>query len=555
MARSLLLKYIKQLVRDYIKAEKLNISVDAMYERTLSRRDFILGNAATLASIVFPERITFSITKPKIAIIGAGIAGLTSALYLKDAGLDCTIYEAQKRVGGRILSKRGSENCCLTCHAIKNNCDVVTLDENQFIDIYGEFIDSNHKTMLALARRFKIELIDTLVNEPKGSEETYYFLGSYYSRKKAIKDFLPVYKALKADLKAAGYPTTYKQSTEKGRLLDRMSVYEWIETRVPGGHSSPMGRLFDVAYNIEYGAETSDQSSLNLVYLLAYNDPKNFTIYGESDERYVIKGGCDLLTTAIAKYLGIEKTIKLGWKLESLSKLNKSYVLTFQTDSGIKEVKADVVILAIPFAVLKDIDYSNADFDQLKIKTIKELGIGINGKLFLQFTERYWNKKGPWGISSGNTYSDTGYQTTWDTTRGQSGKSGILVKYAGGNVALKMKTKHCVGTIKDEGVMSDAEMFLKEIEPVFPGISRYWNGKAICGMSHLNPFFKSSYAYWRIGQCSTIAGYEGVRQGNIFFAGEHTSYEFQGFMEGAAVEGIKVAKEIIKDLKSNKKKT
>ena len=50
-----------------------------------------------------------------------------------------------------------------------------------------------------------------------------------------------------------------------------MSIYEWIESRVPGGHSSPFGQLLDVAYNIEYGAETTDQSALNLVYLLGYS--------------------------------------------------------------------------------------------------------------------------------------------------------------------------------------------------------------------------------------------------------------------------------------------
>ena len=47
-----------------------------------------------------------------------------------------------------------------------------------------------------------------------------------------------------------------------------------------------MGKLLDVAYNIEYGAETLVQSSLNLIYLLAYQpDPGNFRMFGRSDER------------------------------------------------------------------------------------------------------------------------------------------------------------------------------------------------------------------------------------------------------------------------------
>ena len=61
-----------------------------------------------------------------------------------------------------------------------------------------------------------------------------------------------------------------------------MSVYDWIESRVPGGHGSPMGKLLDVAYTIEYGAETTEQSALNLVYLLGYQpQPGSFAIFGD----------------------------------------------------------------------------------------------------------------------------------------------------------------------------------------------------------------------------------------------------------------------------------
>ena len=39
-----------------------------------------------------------------------------------------------------------------------------------------------------------------------------------------------------------------------------MSIYDYIERYVPGGHRSPLGALLDVAYNIEYGAETTVRS-------------------------------------------------------------------------------------------------------------------------------------------------------------------------------------------------------------------------------------------------------------------------------------------------------
>ena len=51
---------------------------------------------------------------------------------------------------------------------------------------------------------------------------------------------------------------------------------------MPGGLASHLGQMLDVAYNIEYGAETTDQSSLNMLYLLGYMAPASS---GRSENR------------------------------------------------------------------------------------------------------------------------------------------------------------------------------------------------------------------------------------------------------------------------------
>ena len=83
---------------------------------------------------------------------------------------------------------------------------------------------------------------------------------------------------------------------------------------------------------------------------------------------------------------------------------------------------------------------------------------------------------------------------------------------------------------------ADALRFLGQAEPVFEGLSVAWNGKSTQGLPHLGSNMKCSYSYFKVGQYETIAGYEHVRQGNVFVAGEHCSFDFQGFMEGAGVE-------------------
>ena len=57
-----------------------------------------------------------------------------------------------------------------------------------------------------------------------------------------------------------------------------------------------------------------------------------------------------------------------------------------------------------------------------------------------------------------------------------------------------------------------------------------------------------AYSYWPAGYCQVYAGYEGVRQGNLHFAGEHCSIDFQGYMEGGAGEGQRAAGHILGDL-------
>ena len=84
---------------------------------------------------------------------------------------------------------------------------------------------------------------------------------------------------------------------------------------------------------------------------------------------------------------------------------------------------------------------------------------------------------------------------------------------------------------------------------MFPGLRAAWNGRATQSIPHKAPEFKASYAYFRVGQYLAFAGYEGVTLGGVFFCGEHTSPDFQGFMEGGASEGERAAKELVRTIR------
>ena len=76
-----------------------------------------------------------------------------------------------------------------------------------------------------------------------------------------------------------------------------------------------------------------------------------------------------------------------------------------------------------------------------------------------------------------------------------------------------------------------------------------WNGRATQSLPHKSPFFNLAYSYWKVGQYTKFSGYEIATQGGVYFCGEHTSTDFQGFMEGGAETGKQAAKDLAKVLK------
>ncbi|MDX6590600.1 MAG: monoamine oxidase, partial [Solirubrobacterales bacterium] len=213
-----------------------------------------------------------------------------------------------------------------------------------------------------------------------------------------------------------------------------------------------------------------------------------------------------------------------------------SYRLTLQSGSATSTVTADHVVLALPFSILRDVNYSKAGFSAVKDTAIQELGMGTNSKLHLQFKSRFWNSLG----NQGDTYADTGYQTTWDVTRAQPGTAGILVDYTGGNIGASFGS----GTPKER-----ATRFLAQLEPVLPGISARWNGRATVDYWTGDPWTKGSYSYWKVGQYTKFSGAERQPEGGCHFAGEHTSIDFQGYLNGAVESGERAAGEILAALK------
>lgn len=376
-----------------------------------------------------------------------------------------------------------------------------------------------------------MKLDNLLSAEANGTEPFYHFDGEPYSYREATADIKGIWQKVHSDTSAASYPTLYSGHTQRGYELDHMSIVDWIQESVPGGISSKLGQLLDVAHNIEYGAKSGEQSSLNL---LGYSGQGQLRIFGPSNEKYHVVGGNDQIPSILADSLAGRLTF--GSELVAVKKnADGSYALSLRQGATTRTATADKVVLALPFSILRSsVDLSRAGFKSLKMTAIREQGMETNSKLHVQFADRHWETLG----SNGNTFADTGYQNTWDVTRAQGGASGILVNYTGGRVGASFGS----GTPTNRAAVP----LPGGARP--PGLSSRWNGRATVDFWPGYRWTKGSYSYWKVGQYTKFSGVEREREGNRFFAGEHTSVDFQGYLNGAVETGERAASEILADL-------
>jgi len=503
-------------------AQRIEQACAEVVEQRTTRRDLLkktaTAGAAVAGATTFGRftKAAYGATPPKIAIVGAGLAGLTCAYRLKQAGLTAQVYEASSRIGGR----------CWTIH-----------DFDPLIGEHGgELIDQGHTAMRQLVQELGFTLDNLLQAQPNGSEDFFFLDGARYSEDQLLDDLNGIYQKLHKDLSAASYPTLWNSFTQRGWELDHMSIIDWLDESVPnGGSKSKLGRVLDIAYNIEYGAECSQQSALNLIYLLGYQGAGQFRVFGKSNEKYHVRGGNDQVASALAGELAGQITTDTP-----LTSIRRNGDGTFTLGFGSANVTADHVVLALPFSLLRNVNYSKAGFEPLKVTAIKELPMGTNSKLHVEFKDRFWYGAG----NNGNTYADTGYQNTWEVSRAQGGGKGkgLLIDYTGGNIGASFGN----GTPS-----SRAQQFMGQIQPLFPGIdiTSRWTGRVTLDFWTAYPWTKGSYSYWKVGQYTKFSGMEKERQGNCHFAGEHTSQDSQGYLNGAVETGERAANEILGDLK------
>ena len=263
------------------------------------------------------------------------------------------------------------------------------------------------------------------------------FDGRPYSYAEMTDDVKAIWQQLHKDLSAASYPTLFDPYTQRGFELDHMSIIDWIKAVRARRHLVAARTAARRRYNIEYGAEASEQSALNMLYLIGYTGQGQLRIFGASNEKYHVRGGNDQIPLAIAARLPGQ--IKTGQELIAIKQTPAGrYEADLPEGLGATTVTADKAVLALPFSILRVGQLLEGGLRAAQDDGDPRAGHGHELEAPPQFSTRHWVSLG----SNGETYADTGYQNTWEVSRAQPGTAGILVDYTGGKIGASFGTRH-----------------------------------------------------------------------------------------------------------------
>lgn len=450
---------------------------------------------------------------PRIAIVGGGIAGLACAYELKMSGFTSTIYEASNRAGGRILSKQD-----FVATGVMTECG-------------GEFIDTSHRNMLKYATDFGLPLIDTMAPSESGlKRDTFIIDGRSYSETDVINAFQPYANRIASDVSSLPTYFAYDNYTAAVLRFDQMSISGYFDS-IGMPTASFLRKGLENAYLTEYGLEVNQQTAINFLYLF-YINPGNgsYQIFGSSDERYKVLGGNQRIVDAL--YNNLRTQVVLNASLTRITKSSTNvYTLRFANGTS---VQAEVVVLTLPFTLLRSVDLTQLALPSWKTNAIRNLGYGTNAKLILGFRSRPWRTLQDSGyiFTNGSTaFPSTYIQTGWDSSQLQPTTNGAYTVFQGGNQGVALS-------------LTQTNTFLQQMETIWPGTTAQYNNTSKLVHWPSWQYSLGSYSCWKVGQVTTIKGAEGAAVGELYFAGEHTSSVNQGYMEGGAETGKNVAKSI-----------
>ena len=507
--------------------------------KAISKRDFLQtigmigGSAAVMTALSgFESSFASEMTAPpmlstsgkgqKVIVLGAGLAGMVSALELSKKGYEVELLEARDFAGGRTSCSRKGTKVTQADGTIET-CD---FEHGQYLNHGAWRIPGQHHSTLHYCRTLGVPL-EVMLNH---SSQSYVYSDSIEGplNKKRVRRI-----HMEADRK--GHVAELLAKCASGGALDDMLTPEDIEKLLT--YLKSMGLInadtFEYQANAIRGYSTYKGAGENygtlsepydLSELLNLNIQTRELTSDHPTCMFQAVGGMDAVSFALRDALP-RGTMKLNKEVTKISQTNDGVSINYKdTKSGRERTtKGDYLISTIPFAVVTEIEN---DFNQDIIDAMKTPAPSQVSKFGLQMKSRFWEVEDMiyGGVSSTSMAGNIAYPSA--DLHGNNGGV-ILASYLFGGRSTAFSKMN---------IDQKVEYALSTGENIHPGNYRQnFNGKAAGIIWEDEKYNKSGWSSWRgdsIKKLPTILKGEN----RVLFAGDCIAPRLSGWMAGA-IEG------------------
>jgi monoamine oxidase len=478
-------------------------SLDRSADAAISRRQALaaaLAGAGGLLSLDLSRASAAARSLPRVIVVGAGFAGLACADELAAAGYDVTLVEARKRVGGRVE----------TLH------DVVA---GKTVEAGGELVGPNQPRWMAYAKRFDLKFVEL----PWGPCDVMRLDG----RTLPADEARALWEETRTALEGLNEPAAMLDADRPwlaadAAALDRRSLDDWIA----GLDVSPRcKRLLAIQWTGINGLIPAWQSYLGILAIVRGGGLQKF--WDETDTLHCIGGNTQLAKLLAASFVERrgEAQLRLGTPVQAIRLRERGVVVEL---AGGEKLEADDVVLTVPPTV-----WSKIAFDPPLPPTLT-VPMAASTKFLAVVRERVWQKLD----RQPNAMAEGPVPLTWETTAGQ-GDAGahVLVAFGGGREADECRSWPAA---------ERESRYRAALDQLFPGFADAMTGGRFVDWVN-DPWVRGTYSFPAPGQVTTVGPQLAAgHAGRLHFAGEHCSYAFVGWMEGALASGVATAQRLAK---------
>jgi monoamine oxidase len=430
-----------------------------------------------------------------VLVAGAGLAGLTAAFDLVAMGATVTVAEARDRVGGRVWTIREG------------------FSDRQHAEAGGDMIDEAQTEIRDLASSLGLTLTRILrdgfgyVRPDKSGQPKIVARSVQHGWERLATELEPLVRRYRLSEQRWDSPIAAD--------LARRSVSQWLDDE----RADDELRAMATGLRGFFLADPEELSLLALVDQFAGDQPGQGHLYR-------IEGGNDRLPGALAEKLG--DRVKLGAELVAVSVRGRAVHASVRHGRNVTNLVSDYIIFALPATTLRRVPIVPA-LPPHQHQAISTLRYGRGTKTLLQFDRRFWRAPGrPRAFGT-----PLAYGALWEGNEEQSGRPGILTLLAGGGASDATQL-----TIEREGI----ERFASGLEWLGSDGAQLTASRQVVWQS--DPFARGGYAFFDSTFDPSLREWLARPAGRLFFAGEHTSMRWQGYMNGAVESGRRAALEI-----------